>query len=43
LVTSALVWDGLGRTDLARADLERAVEINPTHQRSVGLLGELGS
>jgi tetratricopeptide (TPR) repeat protein len=41
LVTSALVWEGLGRVDLARADLERAVDINPTHQPSVELLGAL--
>ena len=42
LVTSAQVWQGLGRLDQARADLERAVGINPTHQPSVELLAELG-
>jgi tetratricopeptide (TPR) repeat protein len=41
LVTSALVWQDLGRLDLARADLERAVGINPTHQPSVELLETL--
>jgi tetratricopeptide (TPR) repeat protein len=41
LVTSARVWEDLGRLDLARTDLERAVEINPTHQPAIALLAAL--